>query len=179
MTATAWTHGPSDDVELRSSTHRSVWDYFPRVVTGLLLEPDGYRSWRTVRDGSARTHIDWRRNRLAAIAAEAAVWARQDIGDPRVEWFARVRRMLGTDIASSDPKDLAVALFAANVASHAEHVTEHNVESLRSLGLTDEQIVDIALAAATSSFFADAALEALIARRQQAPAIPRPRTPTA
>jgi alkylhydroperoxidase family enzyme len=47
-------------------------------------------------------------------------------------------------------------LFAAKVAAHTDRITEADVDSLRAHGMADEQIFDVALAAAASCFFADA-----------------------
>jgi hypothetical protein len=47
-----------------------------------------------------------------------------------------------------------VVAFAEKVALHADRITEDEVDGLRAVGLTDEEIFDVVLAAAARCFFA-------------------------
>jgi len=49
--------------------------------------------------------------------------------------------------------DAGVMEFAAKVAQDASSVTQADVDRLRELGLSDEEVVDVALTAALRSFF--------------------------
>ena len=52
-----------------------------------------------------------------------------------------------------DDTDTAVMAFAEKVARDAASVEQEDVDRLRRLGLADEEIVDVALAAAARCFF--------------------------
>lgn len=155
MAVISWTLEPLIDGHRRPTSYRSVWDYVPQVVRSLLTPSDDYRIWRWASGESARTAVDRHRNQLATMTAHAV---RAQCGRPgRRERGSNVdRASLGFEVGLLDPTDLAIVLFAAQIAGNADHVNEHDIESLRSMGLTDVHIFDIALAAAASSFFADA-----------------------
>ncbi len=158
MAVIAWTSGQLSDAQRHPTSDRSVWDYVPEVVRSLMALSDDYRIWRWARGESSHTTADRHRNQLATMTAHAVRAQCRRPGrlteEPTVNPAS-----LGFDIDMLDPTDLAIVLFAAQVAGNADHVNVHNIESLRSIGLADVQIFDIALAAAASSFFADAADE--------------------
>jgi alkylhydroperoxidase family enzyme len=67
---------------------------------------------------------------------------------------ARVRALADDfENADLDPLDLAVMVLADKVAADATSVTGDDVERLRQLGCSDEEIVDVVLAAALRCFF--------------------------
>ena len=147
------------DVDVASDiTKRSVWDYVPRVTQAFLQRPDGYQAWRQHSSG-IQAAADRRHRKLATVSAAAAARAmrRPTNGQRRLSLLKRSHG--DPEIATLDTLDLAVVLFAAKVASNAESITEADIASLRSMGLSDGQVFDIALAAAASCFFADAADE--------------------
>jgi hypothetical protein len=157
MTVIAWTPESDVDTAIDPSGDRSVWDYVPSVTKTFLLEPEGYRAWKAARTDAVPKEAERRWNRLATVAAAAAVRALRRTPSNRGRLSSVERWTLEPDVVSLDPTDLAVVLFAAKVAAHTDDITERDVESLRAHGLADEQIFDIALAAAASCFFADAA----------------------
>ncbi len=55
--------------------------------------------------------------------------------------------------AGLEPAEVAMMAYAEKVTRAAHEVTEADVAGLRSHGLTDAEILDIALAAAARSFF--------------------------
>jgi len=55
--------------------------------------------------------------------------------------------------ADLEPTDLAVMEIADKVAHDATAVTQADVDRLRTLGLTDGEILDVVLAAAARCFF--------------------------
>jgi alkylhydroperoxidase family enzyme len=55
--------------------------------------------------------------------------------------------------AALTPVDRAVMTLADKVAAGAAHMTEHDLDELRSLGLDDPEILDVVLAAAARCFF--------------------------
>jgi alkylhydroperoxidase family enzyme len=157
MTVIAWTLESEVDAATETSGDRSVWDYVPRVTKTFLLQPEGYRAWKAARDETVPKAADRRWNRLATVAAAAAVRALRRTPNNRGRLSSVERWTLDPDVISLNPADLAVVLFAAKVAAHTDNITENDLATLRAHGLADEQIFDIALAAAASCFFADAA----------------------
>jgi hypothetical protein len=150
---------PEMTVSLGTSGDRSVWDYVPRVTKTFLLQPEGYRAWKASRHDSVNSAAARRWNRLATIAAAAAARAIRRPARSRRRLTSVTGRTFEPEVGSLDATDLAVVLFAAKVAAHTDQITEADVAMLRALGLSDGQVFDIALAAAASSFFADAASE--------------------
>lgn len=51
------------------------------------------------------------------------------------------------------PKEVAFMAFAEKLTQHADQITADNVDGLRAHGLTDEEILDVALAAAARNFY--------------------------
>ncbi|HYJ66386.1 MAG TPA: hypothetical protein VEX15_01855 [Nocardioidaceae bacterium] len=155
MTAIASTLEHAGDA---GTTKRSVWDYVPRVTQAFLQQPEGYQAWRRHSAGT-QAAADRRHRKLATVSAAAAARAmrRQSDGERRLALLNR--RHPDPEIATLDALDLAVVLFAAKVASSADRICEADIASLRAMGLSDGQVFDIALAAAASCFFADAADE--------------------
>ncbi len=58
--------------------------------------------------------------------------------------------------AGLEPAEVAIMAYAEKVTLAAHEVTEEDVAGLRSYGLSDAEILDIALAAAARSFFSKA-----------------------
>lgn len=149
------------DVDVKNdigTTKRSVWDYVPRVTQAFLQRPEGYQAWRRHSTGT-QAAVDRRHRKLATVSAAAAARAMRRPSDGQRRLTLLNRRHPDPEIANLDTLDLAVVLFAAKVASSADRITEADIASLRSMGLSDGQVFDIALAAAASCFFADAADE--------------------
>ena len=61
--------------------------------------------------------------------------------------------MTSPDDSPLEPREHAMMAFAEKVALHADRVTAADVEGLRSHGYRDEEIFDIAAAAAARAFF--------------------------
>jgi hypothetical protein len=159
MTAMGSTLGPRIDSATTSTDERSVWDYVPRVVQTFLFQPEGYRAWKA-RGESLQDATERRWNRLATIAAAAAIRAVRRTPRRRRQRLASVNDGRSeADMCSLDATDLAVVLFAAKVATHTDNITDLDVDRLRIMGLSDQQVFDIALAAAASCFFADTTME--------------------
>jgi uncharacterized peroxidase-related enzyme len=123
------------------------------------LRPDAYRAWRQL-IGAVMSTMDTRRYELATLAAAEALRSRYCVAAhgailestfydrPQLESIARDFRAAGLA-----PLDLAVMAFAEKIALHAYAVTDADVDQLRTLGLDDGEILDVALAAAARSFF--------------------------
>jgi alkylhydroperoxidase family enzyme len=60
------------------------------------------------------------------------------------------------DAAALDSTDRAIVDFAAKIALHADQVTASDIDDLRAVGLSDEEVFDVVLAAAIRCFFSKA-----------------------
>jgi uncharacterized peroxidase-related enzyme len=123
------------------------------------LRPDAYRAWRQL-VGAVMSTMDTRRYELVTLAAAEALRSRYCVAAhgailestfydrPQLESIARDFRDAGLA-----PLEVAVMAFAEKIALHAYAVTDSDVDQLRTLGLGDAEILDVALAAAARSFF--------------------------
>jgi alkylhydroperoxidase family enzyme len=68
--------------------------------------------------------------------------------DDEVEAIVRDYRNAGLT-----PDEVSIMAFAEKVALHAYRVTREDIDELRANGLTDEEILDVALTASSRSFF--------------------------
>ena len=132
---------------------RASRGYVPNFVRGLSLRPDVYRAWAAL-NGAVKSN-DERRYELATLAAARRLrssYCALAHGKILAEKFydADTVRRLPEGL---DEADRAVMAFAEQVAADATSVTQADVDRLRSLGLSDRDIVDVALAAAARCFF--------------------------
>jgi uncharacterized peroxidase-related enzyme len=92
----------------------------------------------------------------ACVSAHGALLLRNNVVD-RAQLEAIVRDFRD---AGLDPLEVAMMDLAQKVAIDAHRVTRSDVETLRTLGLADAEILDVVLAAAARSFYSKT-LEAL------------------
>ena len=123
------------------------------------LRPDAFHAWRQL-IGAVMGTMDTRRYELVTLAAAEALRSRYCVAAhgailestfydrPQLESIATDFRAAGLA-----PLDAAVMAFAQKIALHAHAVTDADVDQLRTLGLGDAEILDVALAAAARSFF--------------------------
>ena len=141
-------------------TDRQVFGHLPNLTKAFSLRPDVYAAWRQL-NGSVKANMDLRRYELATLAAarrvrssycalaHGSVVLNNDFLSPE-----GVRAVIaGQDSPELDAVDAAVIELADKVALDATAVTEADVDALRSLGLSDAEIVDVVLAAALRCFF--------------------------
>ncbi len=133
--------------------------YIPNYTRLFGLRPEAYRAWRQLVAAITGT-MELRRYELATLAAAEALRCRYCVAAhgaileskfydrQQLEGIARDYRNAGLD-----PLDVAIMAFAKKIALHAYKVTEADVDELRSCGLSDEEILDVALTAAARSFF--------------------------
>jgi uncharacterized peroxidase-related enzyme len=107
--------------------------------------------------------MDLRRYELATVAAATRLrssYCTLAHGSILLDKFLSpegVRAVVGDrDSAELDAVDIAVVELADKVALDATSVTQADVDRLRSLGLTDAEILDVVLAAAVRCFFSKA-----------------------
>ena len=121
--------------------------------------PEAFAAWRAL-NGAIKERMDPRRYELATIAAAARLRSSYCVlahGSVLRERFIDdgTLRGLVTDhrLAGLDEQEVAVMDFAQKVVDDATSVTEADVERLRRAGLADDEILDVALAAAARCFF--------------------------
>jgi len=118
--------------------------------------PNVYAAWRGL-VGAITENMDQRRYELATFAAAQRLRStycsimhgnvlRNDIGEDVVALVTDREKTL-------DPIDLAVMDLAERVVVDATSIDEADLQRLRELGLTDEEIMDVVLAAAARCFF--------------------------
>ena len=129
--------------------------------------PDVYAAWGQL-IGAIKANMDLRRYELVTLAAARGIRSSycslahgkvllEQFGEP-VDEIARDRQRSGLDQV-----DLAVMDFAERVASDAASIEESDLQRLRDLGLSDDEIMDVALTAAVRCFFSKT-LDALCVR---------------
>jgi uncharacterized peroxidase-related enzyme len=136
--------------------NRSDSGYVPNVVTTFSARPAVFEAWKQL-NGAIKANMDLRRYELATVAAATALkssYCSLAHGGVLAENFftdAEVAALV--DKPASDPVDEAVMTFARKVALAADTVTAADVDHLRALGLSDEDVLDVTLAAAARAFF--------------------------
>jgi uncharacterized peroxidase-related enzyme len=138
---------------------REAWGFLPNYALAFTTRPEVAAAWDGLIKAVGRP-MDRRRFELATIAASREYrstycmaahckFLRDTCGD-EATMRAVAADPSGADL---DATDRAVMAYAALVARDASSVTAADVQALRDVGLTDEEIVDVALAAAARAFF--------------------------
>jgi uncharacterized peroxidase-related enzyme len=155
-------HEASEPVTEMFDQDRATWGFIPNFTRTFALRPNVYAAWRHL-NGAIKSSMDPRRYELATVAAAAALrssYCTLAHGRVLVEKFLPaegvVQLLADRAVAPLDATERAVIHLAEQVALHADQVTQDDVDELRVLGLTDEEIFDVILAAAARSFFAKA-----------------------
>ena len=101
--------------------------------------------------------MDLRRYELATLAAATALkssYCSLAHGQILADKFYTAEEVAAlVDEPANDPVDRAVMAFARKIALAADTVTQEDVDALKALGLTDADVLDVALAAAARAFF--------------------------
>ncbi|HWK17191.1 MAG TPA: hypothetical protein VNR66_07030 [Solirubrobacteraceae bacterium] len=138
---------------------REAFAGLPNLTKAFSLHPEVYAAWRQL-NGAIKANMDLRRYELATVAAARRLrssYCTLAHGSVLMSNFLEpeVLRALVDDYRTADlePTDLAVMEIADKVAHDATAVTQADVDRLRTLGLTDGEILDVVLAAAARCFF--------------------------
>jgi uncharacterized peroxidase-related enzyme len=138
---------------------RASFGHLPNFTQVFSLRPEVYAAWRGL-VGSIKANMDGRRYELVTLAAarrlrssycmlaHGAVLADEFLDPDTVRAIAADHRSAGLDEV-----DVAVMDLAEKVADDATSVTQEDVDRLRSLGLSDAEILDVVLTAAVRCFF--------------------------
>ena len=147
-------------------TDRQGLGYLPNFTQAFSLRPQVYAAWRQL-NGAIKGDMDLRRYELATVAAarrlqssyctlaHGSVLADKFLGPEGVVAVVTDHHDAGLDEA-----EIAIMDLADKVAGDATSVTQADIDRLRSLGLSDTEILDVVLAAAARCFFSKA-LDAL------------------
>lgn len=138
---------------------RAAWGFLPNYAAAFASRPDVAQAWNAL-NATIREGMDRRRFELATIAAARAL--RSTYCTAAHSKF--LRDVCGDDAAlrslAEDPlggslaeQDRAVYEFAGKVATDAAAVQQSDVDGLRAVGLSDDDIADVVFAAAARSFF--------------------------
>ena len=119
--------------------------------------PEVYAAWREL-VAAVKSGMDERRYELATLAAARRLrssYCSLAHGKVLLEQFGEPVREIAVDrrAAGLDEVDLAVMDLAERVVDDATSITEADRQRLRDLGLSDEDIMDVVLAATIRCFF--------------------------
>lgn len=133
--------------------------YIANGTMTLSLRPEVFAAWETLLK-TIRSKMRLRRYELVTIAAASAlhctycllahgaVLRKQIFGAEQLEAIVLDFRNAGLE-----PQEVAVMEFAEKVTLHADAIKKEDVDKLSQLGLTDEEILDITLAASARNFW--------------------------
>jgi uncharacterized peroxidase-related enzyme len=131
----------------------------PNFTRAFSLRPDVYAAWQRL-GAAVKSNMDERRYELATIAAARRLRSSycmlahgSVLADKFLEPDALRAVVEDSPSAELGPVDRAVMELADKVARDATSVDQKDIDRLRQLGLADEEIVDVVLAAAMRCFF--------------------------
>jgi uncharacterized peroxidase-related enzyme len=146
--------------------HHEESGYVPNSVRVFGERPDVYAAWRGLAEAISDS-MDTRRYELVTLAAAqrlrstyCAVAHGSILRDRFFEADELIDIANEPDGSSLDAKDRAIMAYAAKAARNASDIRQKDVDELRTHGLSDGEILDIALATAARCFFSTA-LDAL------------------
>lgn len=119
--------------------------------------PDVYAAWVQL-NGAIKANMDLRRYELATLAAARrlrSTYCALAHGKVLLETLGEPVREIALDrsAAGLDEVDVAVMDLAERVVDDATTITRDELDRLRELGLSDDEIMDVVLAAAVRCFF--------------------------
>ena len=143
--------------------------YIPNYAKTFSLHPEVYDAW-TKLIGAIRSSMRMRRYELVTFAAamelectycmlaHGAILRKNFFSADELTAIVKDFRNAGLPA-----EEVALMSFARKIIHNAHNINETDVEELRKLGLTDEEILDVVLATTARSFFSKT-LDALDAR---------------
>lgn len=136
-----------------------AWGYLPNYAAAFATRPDVAEAWNAL-NGAIRRNMDRRRYEIATLAAARVYRSTycmaahskflRDECDDEAAMRAIAADPTGAGLGDVDR---AVIALATKVAQDASSVTSADVQALRDHGLSDEDVVDVVLAAAGRAFF--------------------------
>ena len=148
------------------ATDREAFGHLPNFTRAFSYRPAVYAAWREL-NGAIKSSMDPRRYELATIAAARRLrssYCTLAHGSVLIDKFlaADSVKAIVADHRRAGLSEIEVAVMdlAEKVADDATSVQQGDVDRLRSLGLSDEEIADVVFAASARCFFSKA-LDAL------------------
>jgi uncharacterized peroxidase-related enzyme len=136
---------------------RATLGYVANFTKTFAHRPAVYEAWRGL-NGAIKASMDPRRYELATLAAAVRLrssycaLAHGKVLVEQLDGAAAVPAVLDGH-GDLDPVERAVVRLAGTVAAGAASMTEDDLTELRDLGVDDEEILDVVLAAAARCFF--------------------------
>jgi uncharacterized peroxidase-related enzyme len=141
------------------TSDEETFGYLPNFTRAFSLRPQVYAAWRAL-NGAIKSSMDLRRYELATVAAAGRLrssYCALAHGSVLVDKFLDpdVVRAVVADHRTADltATDVAVMDLAVKVADDATSIEQADIDRLRSVGLSDADILDVVLAAAARCFF--------------------------
>src|SRR4051794_32394265 len=153
------THTPDDGTATAAQRAATAqFGFLPNWAVALGARPAVLAAWNQL-NTEVRNGMDRRRYELATIAAAQAL--RSTYCAIAHSWLLTHKLGLVEPdelatilVDGADPVERAVMAFAGKVARDAAAVTAADVQELRDVGLSDDDVLDVALAVAARCFFA-------------------------
>jgi alkylhydroperoxidase family enzyme len=131
----------------------------PNYEKAFGARPEVYARWQAL-NGAIKAGMELRRYELSTLAAARELRSSYcmiahgsgALANDLLDRGALIDIAAGTP-PQLDDTDRAVVAFAAKVADDATAVTQDDVDALRTLGLSDADVVDVVLATAARCFF--------------------------
>ena len=149
-----------DDADAWAEEQTSRWGYLPNYAAVFTSRPDVARAFGAL-NGAVQNGMDRRRYELATIAAARALgstyctaahskFLRDVCGDE-----ATMKAFADDPTGGAlDDSDRAIVTFAAKVARRASEIGQADIDALRAVGLSDNDIADVIFAVGARCFFA-------------------------
>ena len=160
MFLTQTTDAPTTETATAHQIATAQFGFLPNWAVALGGRPAVLAAWNQL-NTEIRNGMDRRRYELATIAAAHAL--RSTYCAVAHSWLLthKLGLVAPDELATilgdgADPVDRAVLAFAGKVARDAAAVADADVQELRDVGLSDDDVLDIALAVAYRCFFATA-----------------------
>jgi uncharacterized peroxidase-related enzyme len=141
------------------ASEEETFGYLPNFTRAFSLRPEVYAAWRGL-NGTIKSSMDLRRDELATVAAASRLrssYCALAHGSVLVDRFLEpeVVRAAVADHRTADlsATDVAVMDLAVKVADDATSIQQADIDHMRSLGLSDADILDVVLTAAARCFF--------------------------
>jgi uncharacterized peroxidase-related enzyme len=141
------------------AAERETLGYLPNFTRAFAARPAVYTAWGEL-NGAIKRSMDPRRYELVTVAAARRLrssYCTLAHGSVLMERFLdsdTVRELVADHRAAGlDRADVAIMDLAEKIVDDATTVHQADIDHLRSLGLTDADILDVALAAAARCFF--------------------------
>jgi len=138
---------------------RAAKGYVSNYTRLFAYRPDVYQAWSEL-SGSIKATMGVRRYELATLAAARALkssYCSLAHGKVLRDKYLGAEGLTAVvvDRTTSDlaPEEVAIMDYAEKVAGDASSITAEDVEVLRKHGLSEPEILDVALAAGARSFF--------------------------